>query len=50
MRPYTNYIYEDKYGDIWRVHLSGGSPYLLRVKDGNIGGWFNGQGLVGRKA
>ena len=35
--------YRDKWGDIWeRFDLE----YLRRVRDGNIGGWFHGQGLT----
>lgn len=34
--------YQDQYGDIWL--RSGG--YVIRQKDGNIGGWFDGNGLI----
>lgn len=34
--------YLDKWGDLWDRQ----GDYVVRRKDGNIGGWFNGQGLV----
>lgn len=34
--------YIDRYGQIW-VRI--GLKHVQRVKDGNIGGWYNGEGL-----
>ena len=42
--------YIDKYGQTWKlasVNVCGyDNFYLVRESDGNIGGWFNGDGLV----
>lgn len=35
--------YFDRWGDVW-VRI--GLHHVVRSKDGNIGGWFNGKGLV----
>ena len=34
--------YKDKYGKLW-VRIS--KHLVIRISDGNIGGWFNGKGL-----
>lgn len=35
--------YRDKYGDVW---VRRGDYYVVRLFDGNIGTWQNGEGLV----
>lgn len=35
--------YQDKLGDIW---VRSGSHKVIRLKDGNIGLWRNGEGLI----
>ncbi len=35
--------YTDKWGEIW---VRESFDYIHRISDGNIGGWFNGQGLT----
>ncbi len=32
----------DKYGDLW---VRQGDIHVVRLSDGNIGNWFNGQGF-----
>lgn len=35
--------YIDKWGEVWqRIDKF----YVKRISDGNVGGWFNGQGLI----
>jgi hypothetical protein len=34
--------YKDKWGELW-VKIS--QQRVIRISDGNIGGWFNGEGL-----
>ena len=38
----TGQRYMDKYGDLW---IRQGNIYVVRLSDGNIGGWFKGKGL-----
>lgn len=38
--------YRDKWGDIWKLVADGDKAWVVRVKDGNIGGWQNGEGLI----
>lgn len=35
--------YKDKYGEIWK-RISW--EHVLRISDGNLGGWFDGDGLM----
>lgn len=37
--------YKDKYGEIWtKIYYN--KDRVVRISDGNIGGWFNGEGLT----
>lgn len=38
----TGQRFVDKYGDIW---VRQGDYHIIRISDGNIGGWFDGKGL-----
>ena len=39
--------YVDKWGDTWRlIRDKYGELAVQREKDGNIGGWWNGKGLI----
>lgn len=39
----TQAKYKDRYGDLW-IRIN--DYYILRLRDGNIGVWDNGKGLV----
>lgn len=36
-------VYLDQYGDDWKRE---NCDYLVRLRDGNVGGWFRGKGLA----
>lgn len=39
----SKFKFRDTFGDIWV--WEGRSDYVVREKDGNIGGWYEGHGL-----
>ncbi len=38
-------LFKDRWGETWELLNDGYKFYVVRVRDGNIGGWFNGEGL-----
>lgn len=39
----TGQRFVDKHGDTW---VREGANHVVRLSDGNIGGWFDGKGLI----
>lgn len=44
-REYSKRRYIDAWGDIWERRKMAKNICVVRLKDGNIGGWFDGEGL-----